>query len=223
MDRVVAFSGMGSRALFSDKHIARILSDASSPAGQILLSSCHETFLQEVLRSKSRNSFFDDFDFSQPESIISPPLASQQKVVIQLSALCLGHLLRYLHLNYSTSSSSLGCNYATGLCVGLLPAIAAATSSVLVSFLKQASKVYRAALLIGIALDEHHAALSVDASAIYVENIMFTELSALIEQHLKHNVCTFPRHRLHDDVSNEVIYRKSHCILAPSFPVTASR
>ena len=186
MDRFVAFSGLGSLALFSDKHTARIASDASSPAGQILISSCHEIFLEEVLRSKRRNAVFHDSDFPNPENLINPPPAYQQKAVVQFSTLCLAHLLRYLHLNCVTSP---GCNYAAGMCVGLLPAIAAATSSNLVGFLKQALKVYRLALLVGIATDEYHETSSLDATAVYVDDMMFPELSALVEQHRKHTVC----------------------------------
>ena len=189
MDRFVAFSGLGSGALFSDKHTARIASDASSPAGQILTSSCHEIFLEEVLRSKRRNAVFHDSDFRNPENVINPPTAYQQKAVVQFSTICLAHLLRYLHLNYVTSSSSPSCNYASGMCVGLLPAIAAATSSNLVGFLKQASMVYRLALLVGIATDEYHEASSLDATALYVDDMMSSELSALVEQHQKHTVC----------------------------------
>ncbi len=188
MERFVAFSGMGSSALFSDKHMARIASDASSPVGQILVSSCHEIFLEEMLKSTRKAATFDGFDFSNKEYLLNPPLACQQKVTVQLSTLCLAHLLRYLHLNYAASPSSPGCNYASGLCVGLLPAIAAATSSNLVGFLKQATKVYRLALLVGIASDECHEASSLEATAVYVDGMMFSELSALVEQHLKHVV-----------------------------------
>lgn len=189
MDQVAVFSGLGSSALFSDKHIARITSDALTPAGQILLSSCYEVFVEEV-QLMNDSTTTEQFGFRGPDDLINPAPVYQQNGIIQHSTLCLGHLLRYLHLNYTTSPKDVAYGHVTGLCAGLLPAVAAATSSNLVGFLKQARQVYRFALLVGIASEKHLAASSLKAGVIHVDSMLLSELTALVEQHLKHTART---------------------------------
>lgn len=189
MDHVAVFSGLGSDALFADRFTSRVASDASTIAGQILLSSCYEVFVEELLSTTHGSSSFQVSDFPDAQHLINPLSAFQSKSVIQHSTLCLAHLLRHLHLMYTMSSSTPGCKHVTGLCAGLLPAVAVATSSTLVGFLSQARKAYRLALLVGLASDRYNEASPIQASAMYVEGVMFSELLALVEEHRKHIVC----------------------------------
>lgn len=199
MDHIAVFAGLGSDVLFSDKFLAQAQRDAASPIGAYLLQQCYQIFLDTVRTddgapeaTPTRASYLD------AGSLIRISSRDASNSIMQHSTICLAQLLRYLQLKYIDGDAALACNYTTGLCAGVIPAVAVATSSDIVAFLTQAQHAYRLALHVGRAVEDFNTAQIHKPSAIFVDGILASELNALIARQCKISVrlCTCSSHVL---------------------------
>ncbi|KAG6855991.1 Type I Iterative PKS [Tephrocybe sp. NHM501043] len=162
------FAGQGTSAAASSQARHRALADASSSSGSLLLSACHEAFLQELSCIPT-----DDFsaldidmaDFTLPKNLLSVLRERYlHNAVISGSTLFLLQILRYLAFVEATCISTgsltpfsdvLKANSEHNLGIlgfssGILPACVVATSLSTFGYISKAVEAYRLSLWIGI-------------------------------------------------------------------------
>lgn len=165
---IPVFAGQGTSAFNTPQVREQALRDASTPAGTVLLSACHESFVTE-LSTLSLADFeevdIDLADFQKPSSLLKLPDACyRQNPVISGSTLFLLQALRYLsfidHIAEFTGSCTPFSDVlqrnaergtgVLGLSSGILPAVIVGTSLNSSTFLSRAAEAYRLSLWIGI-------------------------------------------------------------------------
>ncbi len=165
---IPVFAGQGTSAFNTSRVREQALRDASTPAGAVLLSACHEAFVTEL--STLSLAAFEEVDinladFPNPSSLlVLPDACYHHNPVISGSTLFLLQALRYLsfirHIAESTGSctpfsdvlqrnTEMGTG-VLGLSSGILPAVVVGTSLNSSIFVSRAVEIYRLSLWIGI-------------------------------------------------------------------------
>lgn len=150
MCRIAVFAGLGSKSLFSQKTLDTALQDALQPESQIILRACHTAFRTQVAKAIEQGRLtaevIDLNDFVQPETLLRPPTAYHENVIIQHTTIYLVQIFRYLR--HCPEVSNL--QGVAGFCAGLLPAAAVATAHNVIEFLQRAQDIFHVALWLGI-------------------------------------------------------------------------
>lgn len=167
MKRIPIFAGLGSDVLFDDSTRDQALRDSRLPRCTVLLEACHHVFLDEVSRALSEHGqsvAIDLDDFQKPRNLIEPCHRYRGNPTVQNATLFVVQSLRYQALVEERGENShIATTVAVGgFCVGLLTAVAVATSADGLQFLSRAEQCFRAAVLIGLA--SHHMRMKISSS-----------------------------------------------------------
>jgi hypothetical protein len=166
------FAGQGTVAANHFSTHNQALKDASSSAGSVLLSTCHDIFHAE-LASLSSDDFeridIDKADFLNREALLD--IRTERylyNALISGTSLCLIQSLRYLAIveTFAVTNSSvnpfvdfLKCNAdhnvgILGFSSGILPSCIAGTSSSTIAYISHAVEAYRLAFWIGLRVQQ---------------------------------------------------------------------
>lgn len=156
MSKIPVFAGLGSDALFDDATKEQAIRDSRRPLGKTLLHACYTIFVEEVSRATCDSEVLvriDLDDFSHPQSLLEPHPRYRTNPIVQHATLLVVQSLRFLALEQSNMQSDIPKTEAvSGFCVGLLTAVAVASSCGNTQlFLQHAGQCFRVALMIGIA------------------------------------------------------------------------
>ncbi|KAI1407233.1 putative polyketide synthase [Hypoxylon sp. FL1857] len=150
MYRIAVFAGLGSESLFSNITLNTAIQDATLPESQIVLRACHDAFRIHIAKAVEQGRLapesIDLDDFTQPETLIQPPVKYHQNVVIQHTTIYLIQILRFLR--HSTGLPDI--QGVAGFCAGLLPAAAVASAHSVIEFMQRAQDFFHVALCLGI-------------------------------------------------------------------------
>ncbi|KAI1446584.1 putative polyketide synthase [Annulohypoxylon stygium] len=159
MYRVAVFAGLGSETLFSRTTLDTAVQDASLPESQIILRACHAAFRKQIAKAIEQGHLslesVDLDDFTEPESLIQPPLTYHHNVVIQHTAIYLIQILRFLRHSRGTHD----VQGVAGFCAGLLPAAVVATSHNVIEFMQRAQDFFHVTLWLGINSESYRQAV----------------------------------------------------------------
>lgn len=160
------FAGQGTAAASSFSTRNQALNDASSPAGSLLLSTCHEAFHAELASLSSdelEQIDIDKADFLTREALLDFRTERYlHNALISGTSLFLIQALRYLAIVDAFAESSLvpfvdllRCNAEhnvgiLGFSSGILPACVASTSTSAITYISRAVDAYRLAFWIGV-------------------------------------------------------------------------
>ncbi|PIA92961.1 Conidial yellow pigment biosynthesis polyketide synthase [Cercospora beticola] len=155
MGKIPVFAGLGSDALFSDATRDQAFRDSRLPHGKILIEACHRAFVEEVTiaaREAQHDNGIDLDDLLSPKDLIEPCQRYHGHPAVQNATLCVVQSLRHLALQNSAREDGSRDSVATaGFCMGLLTAVAVASSDNVLQFIANAEHCFRAAILIGLA------------------------------------------------------------------------
>ncbi|KAI1087806.1 putative polyketide synthase [Rostrohypoxylon terebratum] len=189
MYRVAVFAGLGSETLFSRTTLDRAVQDASLPESQIILRACHTAFRKQIVKAIEQGHLspesVDLDDFTEPETLIQPPLTYHHNIVIQHTTIYLVQIFRFLR-----QSGNHGVQRVAGFCAGLLPAAVVATSHNVIEFMQRAQDFFHVTLWLGINSESYrHAILSRRGCSpdlpwsVVVHNISDEIITGLISDH----------------------------------------
>lgn len=170
--KIPIFAGIGTSVANSPEYRTTAISDASSPLGSLLLSSCYHAFTTELASLTAVEQALVDIDisiFSSQLSLMSlPDSFCSQNPVISNSFLFLAQSLRYLVYAESLSSQKEAVPFCEllqrnaelgvgilGFSLGILPACAVASSKNLLEYINRAVEMYKVTLWIGIRVQIH--------------------------------------------------------------------
>ncbi|KXT12258.1 hypothetical protein AC579_2039 [Pseudocercospora musae] len=154
MAHIHVFAGLGSDVLFKDTTRRQALRDSSSSKGRLLVETCHQAFINEVLTiaTERQTCQIDLADFGRPDDLLQPDSKYHKNAIIQTATLCLMQLLRcqsraLRNGNFDASRTAA----ASGFCAGLFAAVAVATARDSLEFLLRAKQCFRLAIVVGAA------------------------------------------------------------------------
>ncbi|KAF7192782.1 Orsellinic acid synthase [Pseudocercospora fuligena] len=154
MAYIHVFAGLGSEVLFKDTTRRQALRDSSSSKGRVLLETCHQAFIDEVLSisTETQRCRIDLGDFGRPDDLLHPHSKYHKNAIIQNATLCLTQLLRYQgRALHNGSFDAYRIAAASGFCAGLFAAVAVATARDSLEFLLRAKQCFRLAIVVGAA------------------------------------------------------------------------
>jgi malonyl CoA-acyl carrier protein transacylase len=156
---VPLFPGQGSSPSAIAVALQQALHDIRSSNGQLLLTSCHDAFIAEVLKlseDELNQSRISLIDFRDPTSLLSNSSLYQNNPIFSSTSLFLIQVLRYL-VHFSGSSAELnGRNDpdhslgVAGFSSGIITACVVGASNSVISFMANAVEGYRLAFWIGV-------------------------------------------------------------------------
>ncbi|KAM3420466.1 hypothetical protein BST61_g3735 [Cercospora zeina] len=155
MGTIPVFAGLGSDALFSDATRDQAFRDARMPHGKLLIEACHRVFMEEITlaaKQAGHDNGIDLDDLLSPRDLIEPCHRYHGHPAVQNATLCVVQSLRYLALHNSAEEEAPANSVAAaGFCMGLLTAVAVASSGNTLQSIANAENCFRAAVLIGLA------------------------------------------------------------------------
>ena len=160
---VPIFSGLGTPTAISDALLKQSLSDSLSPAGSLLLESCHRVFLTELASLPPKDLCLLDVnfdDFPTATSLLTHG-KNASHILLSQSFLFLFQALRWLSINdcsqrnplFQISDVAVGC---LSFSVGAIIAPIVASSTTLLEYLHYAVEAYKVTLWMGIRVHLHH-------------------------------------------------------------------
>ncbi|KAI1098116.1 putative polyketide synthase [Jackrogersella minutella] len=150
MHRIAVFAGLGSESLFSRTTLDTAVQDSSWSECQIILRACHAAFRVQITKAVEQGHLpaeaIDLDDFTQPDTLIRPPVRYHQNAIIQHTAIYLIQIFRFIR----HSRDFRDVQGVAGFCAGLLPAAAVASARNVIELMQRAQDFFHVTLWLGI-------------------------------------------------------------------------